>query len=131
MCFIESCVFCYVVVVFKQRTAYEMRISDWSSDVCSSDRHDGGTSWTRQLDGRSLGKLLVKWYAAHRPEGWDDDRYARLQADAQRFADEGPDQPFLDVWFADADHGYIVGAFNLLLATSDGGEHWKIGRAHV
>src|SRR3546814_10411312 len=28
----------YVVVVFfKQKTAYEMRISDWSSDVCSSD----------------------------------------------------------------------------------------------
>src|SRR3546814_3320215 len=23
---------------FKQKTAYEMRISDWSSDVCSSDR---------------------------------------------------------------------------------------------
>src|SRR3546814_17068022 len=27
------CFFC-----FKQKTAYEMRISDWSSDVCSSDR---------------------------------------------------------------------------------------------
>src|SRR3546814_12968416 len=26
-----------VVFVFKQKTAYEMRISDWSSDVCSSD----------------------------------------------------------------------------------------------
>src|SRR3546814_2712388 len=26
-----------VVVFFKQKTAYEMRISDWSSDVCSSD----------------------------------------------------------------------------------------------
>src|SRR3546814_12989266 len=25
------------VFVFKQKTAYEMRISDWSSDVCSSD----------------------------------------------------------------------------------------------
>src|SRR3546814_4982712 len=24
-------------VLFKQKTAYEMRISDWSSDVCSSD----------------------------------------------------------------------------------------------
>src|SRR3546814_11310883 len=24
---------------FKQKTAYEMRISDWSSDVCSSDFH--------------------------------------------------------------------------------------------
>src|SRR3546814_10282808 len=26
-----------VFVFFKQKTAYEMRISDWSSDVCSSD----------------------------------------------------------------------------------------------
>src|SRR3546814_3996568 len=28
-------VFC--VLFFKQKTSYEMRISDWSSDVCSSD----------------------------------------------------------------------------------------------
>src|SRR3546814_10102282 len=27
---------------FKQKTAYEMRISDWSSDVCSSDLFDPG-----------------------------------------------------------------------------------------
>src|SRR3546814_7094059 len=27
----------YSCVFFKQKTAYEMRISDWSSDVCSSD----------------------------------------------------------------------------------------------
>src|SRR3546814_8326241 len=26
-----------MVFFFKQKTAYEMRISDWSSDVCSSD----------------------------------------------------------------------------------------------
>src|SRR3546814_1429924 len=32
--------FCFF---FKQKTAYEMRISDWSSDVCSSDLLDGGT----------------------------------------------------------------------------------------
>src|SRR3546814_9455197 len=30
------------VVFFKQKTAYEMRISDWSSDVCSSDLQHGG-----------------------------------------------------------------------------------------
>src|SRR3546814_3507986 len=29
----EFCMFFF----FKQKTAYEMRISDWSSDVCSSD----------------------------------------------------------------------------------------------
>src|SRR3546814_5446420 len=28
---------CDVLFFFKQKTAYEMRISDWSSDVCSSD----------------------------------------------------------------------------------------------
>src|SRR3546814_3441738 len=27
----------YIVFFFKQKTAYEMRISDWSADVCSSD----------------------------------------------------------------------------------------------
>src|SRR3546814_8653920 len=29
---------------FKQKTAYEMRISDWSSDVCSSDLVDSVTA---------------------------------------------------------------------------------------
>src|SRR3546814_9122677 len=31
----------YVVFFFKQKTAYERRISDWSADVCSSDLPDG------------------------------------------------------------------------------------------
>src|SRR3546814_8888649 len=34
------CCFC-----FKQKTAYEMRISDWSSDVCSSDLPDRLQRW--------------------------------------------------------------------------------------
>src|SRR3546814_8010106 len=33
-CCLVACVFFFF---FKQKTAYEMRISDWSSDVCSSD----------------------------------------------------------------------------------------------
>src|SRR3546814_3362752 len=33
---------------FKQKTAYEMRISDWSSDVCSSDLVAAGTGHTRR-----------------------------------------------------------------------------------
>src|SRR3546814_6246452 len=44
MCFVyvylSACVGLFVSVFFfffKQKTAYEMRISDWSSDVCSSD----------------------------------------------------------------------------------------------
>src|SRR3546814_727005 len=37
---------------FKQKTAYEMRISDWSSDVCSSDLKDRGFRFIRgEMDG--------------------------------------------------------------------------------
>src|SRR3546814_6555205 len=51
-------VFCalslFVFFFFKQKTAYEMRISDWSSDVCSSDllgavEIDGADMRIRQL----------------------------------------------------------------------------------
>src|SRR3546814_20424850 len=41
--FSEFCLFFF----FKQKTAYEMRISDWSSDVCSSDLNSDGQ---RQVD---------------------------------------------------------------------------------
>src|SRR3546814_2235094 len=34
---LNGCVGSLVFFFFKQKTAYEMRISDWSSDVCSSD----------------------------------------------------------------------------------------------
>src|SRR3546814_4947581 len=40
----EICCLCFVFF-FKQKTAYEMRISDWSSDVCSSDLKDGKGIW--------------------------------------------------------------------------------------
>src|SRR3546814_6176256 len=36
MCFVVFFLVCWTVFFFKQKTAYEMRISDWSSDVCSS-----------------------------------------------------------------------------------------------
>src|SRR3546814_2543496 len=41
-CWMFMCSLC--VFFFKQKTAFEMRISDWSSDVCSSDLHHSGTS---------------------------------------------------------------------------------------
>src|SRR3546814_5704352 len=40
LCWVNSYLFRFFFF-FKQKTAYEMRISDWSSDVCSSDLHGG------------------------------------------------------------------------------------------
>src|SRR3546814_6053226 len=43
------------IVFFRQKTAYEMRISDWSSDVCSSDLR-------LQVDGTKGGHLqTLEW----------------------------------------------------------------------
>src|SRR3546814_3007815 len=42
---LSVCVFCF----FKQKTAYELRISDWSSDVCSSDLALCGNADTSDL----------------------------------------------------------------------------------
>src|SRR3546814_3705601 len=70
---------CFLFFCFKQKTAYEMLISDWSSDVCSSDllRRSGGTDtiwchnqvvatpdWTRNLH---MGSVAHR--RAHRTRG--------------------------------------------------------------
>jgi photosystem II stability/assembly factor-like uncharacterized protein len=69
---------------------------------------DGGETWSKQLDGVQAAKLVA---------ASGDER-------ARRFADEGPDKPFFDLDFIDAQHGFAVGAYNLAFATIDGGRHW-------
>src|SRR3546814_2214496 len=79
--------FMYVLYIFffKQKTAYEMRISDWSSDVCSSDllmasakRGDqrlvavvmGDTSENqRAVDAQALLNWGFRFYESHKQIG--------------------------------------------------------------
>src|SRR3546814_1812184 len=61
-----ACVAFYFVV-FKQKTAYEMRISDWSSDVCSSDL--GTHRFAMIGDRRQLGgQRRAGWIAVELPQ---------------------------------------------------------------
>src|SRR3546814_10778721 len=46
-----------IVFFFKQKTAYEMRISDWSSDVCSSDLRAHAEDAARREDRLDLETL--------------------------------------------------------------------------
>src|SRR3546814_5940231 len=53
---IQTLCLCFVFFFFfKQKTAYEMRISDWSSDVCSSDLR---VKLAKELSRRSTGQTL-------------------------------------------------------------------------
>src|SRR3546814_8017296 len=65
-----------VIFFFKQKTAYEMRISDWSSDVCSSDLRDPARA--RWPDGRArrsggtAGERRAPLAGAGRPDRGDE-----------------------------------------------------------
>src|SRR3546814_10984989 len=74
--------FIVVCFLFKQKTAYELRISDWSSDVCSSDlsiHHQlllqhrcGQESWRESLGGHDagvVGPLAASAWKFHRHAG--------------------------------------------------------------
>ncbi len=88
---------------------------------------DGGATWARQLDGRSAGKLMATFFAAQAEKGalGSPESAAALVSEATRIGEQGAENPFLDVWFADENNGWIVGAFNLIFRTGDGGKTWE------
>jgi photosystem II stability/assembly factor-like uncharacterized protein len=86
---------------------------------------DGGDTWTLQLDGRRANKLLVAAMERKVAAEPGSDAAKALLAEARRYEEQGPDKPFLDVWFADGSNGYVVGAYNQIFRTSDGGRTWE------
>src|SRR3546814_5383147 len=59
----------FCVCFFKQKTAYEMRISDWSSDVCSSDLADraaGEGAHRSRADGPAPERRMAAGTVLHR-----------------------------------------------------------------
>ena len=89
---------------------------------------DGGASWQKVLDGRSVLNLLRESYTTRVKAG--DTAADALLAEIDRSMAQSatPDalpSPFLDVWFANASEGYLVGAFGLVLRTLDGGKQWE------
>src|SRR3546814_9548280 len=64
---------------FKQKTAYEMRISDWSSDVCSSDLDMDALVSTDWLE-RELGASDLRVVDATKFLGADRDARAEYEA---------------------------------------------------
>ncbi|CAN7245279.1 YCF48-related protein [Pseudoduganella sp. LjRoot289] len=81
---------------------------------------DGGATWTRQLDGRQASALAIRHYEAQLAAGKQAGQFLKRE---QSLAVDGT-QPFLDVYFESATTGYVVGTFNRLYRTQDGGKTW-------
>lgn len=88
---------------------------------------DAGATWTRQLDGARAGEAMVEYYTREQNGALaaDPKRAAALLEEAKRFAAQGAENPFLDVWFESETTGFVVGAFGLVLRTADGGATWQ------
>jgi photosystem II stability/assembly factor-like uncharacterized protein len=86
---------------------------------------DAGANWTRVLDGRSAGALMLEHYRREAATATDAKQAAALVHEAERFAAQGAENPFLDVAFENASTGYLVGAFGLIFRTTDGGANWQ------
>jgi photosystem II stability/assembly factor-like uncharacterized protein len=86
---------------------------------------DGGATWTKQLDGRIANDLTLKDIQAKLAADPGSEELQALEAEAQRNVEMGADKPFLDVWFENETTGYVVGAYNLIFATADGGQTWQ------
>jgi len=97
---------------------------------------DGGANWVKQFDGRAASQVMASHYmgsntcgSCHaqmdaptgKPGG---SAAAEMMGEIKKFVDQGPDKPFLDVWFESETSGFIVGAFNLIFRTVDGGKSW-------
>lgn len=85
---------------------------------------DAGDTWRVQLDGRKANELLVAAMTRKVEAEPASDQAKKLLAEATRYQEQGADKPFLDAWFADAQNGYVVGAYNLIFRTADGGATW-------
>jgi photosystem II stability/assembly factor-like uncharacterized protein len=90
----------FKVTAIDPQTAWA--VGDWGAVVQT---RDGGATWTD----RSLGGLAVE----------------RIASPGRMMQTITDDVILSDVQFVDAQHGFIAGEFGTLLATSDGGEHWR------
>jgi len=103
---------------------------------------DRGQTWQTKLTGVDVARLsaaaaekkISQLQAAVEqatPETLEDLEWALDDAtfafeDAQAAIDEGITTPLLDVWFEDGRNGYVLGAYGIMLQTSDGGETWNL-----
>jgi photosystem II stability/assembly factor-like uncharacterized protein len=87
---------------------------------------DSGATWIKQFDGRAAVKVMEHTYGADAIKDvvGGNQTQQSLSSEVQRFVEQGPDKPFLDVWFESESSGYIVGAFSLIFRTTDGGKNW-------
>lgn len=103
---------------------------------------DAGATWIKVFDGIKANEQVVaaakkkmediqSRYDAASPAEQDEMSEALETAtfafeDAEAGARFGPARPMLDVWFKDANTGWVVGSYGQIFQTNDGGSNWTL-----
>jgi photosystem II stability/assembly factor-like uncharacterized protein len=101
---------------------------------------DGGVTWKKQLDGTAINQLMLAQLKLLIEKNRqqlamvEGPQRADIAADLENLdyflddvhmaVEEGPTRPLMDVWFKNEREGIVIGAFGILLRTTDGGETW-------
>lgn len=101
---------------------------------------DGGQTWSKQLDGIAINTLMLAMLervieaTKKRLAEAGEEQRAEIELNLENlefFLDdvnmaitEGPTRPLMDVWFKNEREGIAIGAFGMILSTSDGGKNW-------
>ncbi len=89
---------------------------------------NGGDSWQVQLDGRRLLTLLNAYYGPRAEKGDESAALVLREVAMAAGSSATPDvlaAPLLDVLFDDRGKGFAVGAFGMLLHSTDDGQNWE------
>ncbi|MDD2736296.1 MAG: YCF48-related protein [Desulfuromonadaceae bacterium] len=97
---------------------------------------DAGVTWKKQFDGRAAAQVMTAHHKALKncaschdnmeiPKVTAQGAEPAMMAEIKSLIEKGADKPFLDVWFENETTGFIIGAFNLIFRTVDGGKTWE------
>jgi photosystem II stability/assembly factor-like uncharacterized protein len=87
---------------------------------------DGGKTWERQLEGVQAAQMVLENAQAKAERAGPEDLDAQLMVDnATLMVKDGPDKPFLDLYFENERKGFVVGSYGLIFKTEDGGLTWR------
>lgn len=87
---------------------------------------DGGETWERQFEGVEAARMALESARAKAERmGPDDFDAQQMVQNAELLVADGPDKPFLNLYFKNELEGFIVGSYGLIFRTEDGGASWN------
>ena len=86
---------------------------------------DGGKTWVKQYDGIRYGEEGKVFYEEMAAADPNDTLFPYLVEEMEFAIGQGADKPLFKVGFHSPTDGHVLGAYGMILRTTDGGKNWR------